>query len=208
MTGQEAEMIDWSQLIAPVPPWGHFVACSESEIGNAIRRFRYNALERGEVAICVTRGYHCLTHTDLFDEWSAAMQFPWYFGHNWGAFHECIRDMGWLPAKSYVYVVTSADRLLATDDRALQILINLFASSADEWANYVEGGPQWPQNALFHVLFQCDPTVEDATRRRLEAAGAHLEEIALTHGSEQAGDNLSSKQKPVTSETVPKADGD
>jgi hypothetical protein len=187
MSGQGVspqQMLDWSQLIAPVPPWGHFLACSEHEIDDAILRFRYHAPERNDVAVCVTRGYHCQTKTDLFDEWSAALRFPYYFGHNWDAFHECIRDMAWLPAKSYIYVVTSADRLLIADDRGLHILLDLFASSAEEWAQYVEGGPQWPRNALFHVLFQCDPTVGDATRRRLEMAGAHLEDLVLAHGNE------------------------
>lgn len=43
MSGHAAappQMIDWSQLIAPVPPWGHFLVCSERDLDTAISRFR------------------------------------------------------------------------------------------------------------------------------------------------------------------------
>lgn len=180
MNGDETILpqgIDWRPLLGPVPPWGHFLACSEREMDDAIRAFRECSPEQGNVAVCVTHGDHCRTRTRLFDEWAAAMRFPSYFGHNWGALHDCIRDMMWLPAQSYIFVIAGADRLLDEDEAALPILIDLFASSADEWADYVEGGPQWPRNALFHVLFQCDPAVADETKQRLEGAGAHLEEV-------------------------------
>lgn len=49
-----------------------------------------------------------------------AMEFPAYFGHNWDAFEECIRDLSWLPARGY---------LLLYDDVA-----NFARHSPDEWA--------------------------------------------------------------------------
>lgn len=34
----------------------------------------------------------------LLDAVSQAMRFPGYFGKNWDALDECLRDMAWLPA--------------------------------------------------------------------------------------------------------------
>lgn len=42
----------------------------------------------------MVRGTRCQTTKDLFNEFSAALQFPWYFGHNWDAFDECLHDLG------------------------------------------------------------------------------------------------------------------
>ena len=155
MSGHEAvppQMIDWSQLIAPVPPWAHLLACSERNTDTAIRRFRNSGPKRRRVALCVTHGDYSRTRMYFCNEWGKALQLHWR-GRNWEHFYECIRDMDWMPAKSYVYVVTKANQLLISDNGALHTLIKLFASSADEWASYVEGGPAWPRNALFHVLF-------------------------------------------------------
>ncbi|QIS02446.1 hypothetical protein F5X71_09020 [Nocardia brasiliensis] len=44
------------------------------------------------------RGQRMRTTTELFAEFAAAFQFPWYFGQNWAAFDECMTDLDdWLP---------------------------------------------------------------------------------------------------------------
>ncbi|GAA3774285.1 barstar family protein [Streptomyces phyllanthi] len=50
---------------------------------------------RGEV-----RGSRCRTKQDLFTEWAAGLGFPDHFGHNWDAFHDCLRDI--LPSAGVV----------------------------------------------------------------------------------------------------------
>lgn len=42
------------------------------------------------------RGHKCRTIDGMIDEFSSALQFPWYFGENWPAFDECICDLDWL----------------------------------------------------------------------------------------------------------------
>jgi hypothetical protein len=34
---------------------------------------------------------------ELFEQLCERLQFPDYFGHNWDAFEECVRDLSWLP---------------------------------------------------------------------------------------------------------------
>ena len=38
----------------------------------------------------ILRGWKMRTVTKMFDEFGAAMQFPYYFGENWPAFDECL----------------------------------------------------------------------------------------------------------------------
>jgi hypothetical protein len=52
--------------------------------------------EAGLTVRCV-RGRKMSRLAGLMDEFSAALQFPYYFGENWSAFQECLGDMDWLP---------------------------------------------------------------------------------------------------------------
>jgi hypothetical protein len=45
---------------------------------------------------------------ELLDAIAAQLEFPAYFGHNWDALEECLRDLSWLPASGYVLVVRTA----------------------------------------------------------------------------------------------------
>jgi RNAse (barnase) inhibitor barstar len=38
----------------------------------------------------------------VFDQFSAALEFPSWFGRNWDAFADCLKDLSWLPAPGYV----------------------------------------------------------------------------------------------------------
>ena len=49
---------------------------------------------------------------DLFRLLEASLRLP-YFGHNWDALNDVLRDMTWLPAKAYVLRIHAAERLWA-----------------------------------------------------------------------------------------------
>lgn len=52
----------------------------------------------------------------VLDEFCAALQFPWYFGHNRDAFDECIRELDWLGTfDSLTVVIYDGDAILADD---------------------------------------------------------------------------------------------
>ncbi|WP_446224506.1 barstar family protein [Nocardia sp. IBHARD005] len=63
------------------------------------------------------RGTKMRTMAELFDEFAAAFQFPYYFGANKDAFDECLRDLDDFvgDAPGYVAVVRTADDLLAAE---------------------------------------------------------------------------------------------
>src|SRR5262249_40154335 len=45
------------------------------------------------------------TQSDLFTAIAEAMKFPEYFGKNWDALDECLRDLEWISAKGYVLMI-------------------------------------------------------------------------------------------------------
>ncbi|GAA3804789.1 hypothetical protein GCM10022403_043380 [Streptomyces coacervatus] len=77
------------------------------------------------------RGTHARTTVDLFAEWSAALGFPDWFGHNWDAFEECLRTVT-APDESgpVTLVLRNAALLLEDEDpRQLGILLDILDGS-------------------------------------------------------------------------------
>jgi RNAse (barnase) inhibitor barstar len=68
-------------------------------------------------------GHACRTRAAFFHEAARALGFPDYFGHNWDAFLDCLRDLD-RPALT----VERADELLSEEDpRQLAILLEILA---------------------------------------------------------------------------------
>ena len=68
----------------------------------------YDAQEiLAEVAAAGWRGFHLdgrrvTDKASFLAEIARAMDFPDYFGHNWDALDELLRDLSWAPAKGYL----------------------------------------------------------------------------------------------------------
>ncbi|MEV4002522.1 barstar family protein [Actinomadura sp. NPDC049753] len=68
-------------------------------------------------------GHACRTRVAFFREAARALGFPDYFGHNWDAFLDCLRDL-----QRPALTVAHADELLAEEDpRQLAILLEILA---------------------------------------------------------------------------------
>jgi hypothetical protein len=129
------------------------------------------------LTVRIVRGRKMLGYQGLFDEFSAALQFPWYFGENGNAFDECLADLSWLPPQSgYVFVVVDPGEVLSeTDDDGLAWLIGSLARANAEWATPVESSEWWDRPAVpFHVVLQCAAGDAVKVRERWSAAGGEV----------------------------------
>jgi hypothetical protein len=165
---------DWKILFSEDTGWAHLVCCPENEVDN----FFLNAPSGSEAIIRFIRGERCNSRERIFQEWAAALQFPWYFGENWDAFFECIRDLKWLPpAKSYIFFVTQIDRVLPDSKEHFEILISVLKDAASDWRNPLRAADniQWPATP-FHIVFHCEPGNEKNAKNRLKQAGLDIRE--------------------------------
>ena len=62
---------------------------------DAYSEFYANSHIKGRYSAYI-RGARCRSVNDFFKEYSAAFQFPAYFGENWNAWDECACDLDWL----------------------------------------------------------------------------------------------------------------
>jgi len=167
----------WNQLLAPSPSWAHLVVAAEHDVEQTLR---WQTPRDLSIVVRITRGERCTTKARLLHEWAAALQFPCYFGKNWDAFEECINDLEWLPARSYIFVVTHADRLLHTNNAELATFASILSAAATNWTNRREvGGLLWRIPASFHIVFHCPPPKEAETRTRFARAGVALDALSL-----------------------------
>lgn len=89
---------------------------------------------------------------DLFSEVARAFHFPDYFGGNWDALDECLRDLSWLRASGYVLVISDADRTWEDAPRLLLSFLDVFGDASEEWAE---------QTVPFHLLLVGDSVRND-----------------------------------------------
>jgi hypothetical protein len=123
------------------------------------------------IVIRVMRGRHSETPEGVFQEWAAALQFPYYFGHNWDAFDECIIDLSWLPGSCYVFVVTELDMVLPDHPDEFNIFVRVMKRAHKQWKIPNRANMDEPV-APFTIVFHAEPDKADEALPRLRAAGA------------------------------------
>jgi len=77
------------------------------------------ASDNPDIAVRFVRG-HKMRGTDaVFDEISAAYQFPYYFGANWPALAECLGELSWIGSLHFALIITHFDEVLADEPREM-----------------------------------------------------------------------------------------
>ncbi|MBC3981606.1 barstar family protein [Streptomyces sp. AC536] len=86
----------------------------------------------------------------FFDEF----KLPDYFGWNFPALNDCLRDLSWLPAEHYVLVIDEAHELLVDEPEALPEFLDMLLRTGQEWSRVerVDGSSQ----ARFRTILTCD----------------------------------------------------
>jgi RNAse (barnase) inhibitor barstar len=168
------------RLYLPEAPYLHIIGAGISEITD----FGLSLVEHDLLRVVVRflRGKKMARLSSLYDEFAAALQFPYYFGENWNAFDECITDLEWMPADVYVLVITNAKNVLADEsDDQLEALTNLLEEAGSELSLRFETSEASARPAVaFHVVFQCDESDKQAVMSRLQSVGASVQEIFIT----------------------------
>lgn len=132
----------------------------------------------GQAVVRFLRGNKMQTAPQLFDEFAAALQFPYYFGENWNALSECLADLEWLPGGPCVLLIMNALELLAREpEEALAMFFDLLEVAAEAWT-VVEDSPVERPARPFHVVFQCSPEYEAPFLARVHGAGFTLDRLS------------------------------
>ena len=152
--------------------WAFLASCPEKNMDNISLQIPTNT----KVVVRIIQGKRCSTKKEVFQEWAAGLQFPYYFGNNWDAFNECINDLEWLPAEYYVIVIMNADRILSNAEEDFQVLVDILKQTADTWFKSHESYDNFPRPATpFHIVFHCKEEKKVFVKNRLKKAGVDID---------------------------------
>lgn len=115
----------------------HFAAAEEA---GAIKA----ELARRGLAVLEIDGGAIETKEHLLSATAEAMHFPDYFGRNWDALDECLRDMTWMPSAGYVLFFKNAEAFWQTSSHLAGTFTEIWMSAAEEWSR---------QEIPFHLIF-------------------------------------------------------
>lgn len=77
---------------------------------------------------------NCKDKSELLKEMAAVFQFPNYFGYNWDALDECMRDLNWLKFWGVAIIFNEYDKLLKDDLRSKEQLLDHLNFVYDHWS--------------------------------------------------------------------------
>lgn len=94
----------------------------------------------------------------FFDEWSAALQFPPYFGFNWPAFDELLSDLNWLsPSPRSTIIIAQGQELLADEPEEMSTFLRIARTAIVDLARPLDQGNGWARAAVdLDLVFQVD----------------------------------------------------
>jgi len=72
---------------------------------------------------------------------SRAMRFPDWFGGNWDAFADCLKDLSWLQAKGWVVILEKSKHFCGGHGHEFTEAMDIMAETAAYWRS--QGKPFW-----------------------------------------------------------------
>ncbi len=113
----------------------------------------------GSIIVARLDGAKLVEAYDVFEKFSTKLNFPAYFGWNWDALSDCLRDLSWCPADRYMIIVDNAESALVATPEEREILLHILSRAAQAWANPL--GKPGGEGIPFKVLLLCaDESVE------------------------------------------------
>ncbi|APE22634.1 hypothetical protein SVEN_3560 [Streptomyces venezuelae ATCC 10712] len=131
-----------------IAPWLHIVTPSGGvPLGELLPA-------SGRVYVARLDGREMSDEVTTFQQFEEALKFPAYFGWNWDAFHDCLRDLQWLASDHHVLIIESAEQALSEDHAAHRQLLASLWNSGRGWS-YVKR-PEGVTLSRLSIVLSCD----------------------------------------------------
>lgn len=141
------------------------IVCEASDLEDVVTAFRVS--EARPIGLLL-RGTRMAVRESVFQEFAAALQFPFYFGENWNAFNECVADLDWLPdGEIKLWIVDAETVLIDGDPDEFDVLLRSLSRAAAEFSEATSFRPV----RKFHTILHTSPKHEIDLQSRLMAIG-------------------------------------
>ncbi|WP_320068874.1 barstar family protein [Micromonospora sp. RTGN7] len=109
----------------------------------------------GVVAVARLNGAAMMNADRVFEQFSDALLFPSYFGWNWPALSECLRDLSWLSANRFLIVIDNAQDVLLEDVSEREVFFNILVRAGRHWAESYDAENR-DSGPRFHAILLSD----------------------------------------------------
>ncbi|MFD8007935.1 barstar family protein [Streptomyces mirabilis] len=111
------------------------------------------------------QGHEMRDSDGVFTQFYEALRLPDYFGWNWDALRDCLRDLHWISATHFLLTIDDADAVLSENPEERETLFQALNDATKFWA----GRPDLPgqEKATFDVVLLCPSDVQEEMRREL-----------------------------------------
>lgn len=84
---------------------------------------------------------HAHNKKEYLEQLSKAMRFPEWFGGNWDALADCLKDLSWLQAKGWVVILERSKHFCGGHGHEFKEAMAVMAEASEYWRG--EGKPFW-----------------------------------------------------------------
>jgi len=84
----------------------------------------------------------------VFETFARELRFPAYFGWNWNAFLDCMRDLSWIPATRHLVVIANSELLLSDEADGREHFLGVMQRVGRTWCSDVGRDPEGSFNTL------------------------------------------------------------
>lgn len=149
----EIDQIIEALVSSPTTLWGSLSAHDIDDLKAQLAR-------NTTISSYLIRGFHCTTKAALFNELSAALQFPYYFGSKWTSLEDSLSDMGWQPHSHLVLLVADSGAVLEDEPVHVKDILEILLQ-------HVTSQP--PGGVAMSILFNDAPDRLDPLRSAADA---------------------------------------
>ncbi|MFB6616924.1 barstar family protein [Streptomyces sp. NPDC056367] len=108
----------------------------------------------GSVYVARLNGQEMPDEISAFHHFSEVLKFPNYFGWNWNAFYDCVRDLEWLATESRILIIESAESALSEDSDARKLFFKSLWRAGKRWS-YTKR-PEGVTLTKLSIVLSCD----------------------------------------------------
>ena len=149
----------WNSLIRD-SEWASLFVGTERQLDNFVLR-----RPRGQGIVArIVRARRGGVETDVYQEWAAALQFPYYFGYNGPAFAECVGDLSWLEGSVQIVFIAQTKYV------CLEYLVPTLSYVNPDRLEAHERDPS-RKFIPFRAVFHCESQDMGVTQDLLKKAG-------------------------------------
>ncbi len=147
----------------------HIFKLNQFDFNNLISMLKEGISSNGYIAII--DGNTISDKNKLLQSFSEALAFPNYFGYNWDAFEECINDLEWLDASSYIIVLKNPENMnIGAHDH--QILLEILNNASRAWMEGRQHNARFSTNPTpFHIILAVDQGQIGRVKKILGSSG-------------------------------------